>query len=340
MSGVSVTDEVVGVKVSPPASNTGAEITGGRVALIDWLEVTLPVTDGIDPQAVASEWADILGGGQLLERAAMGYSVALAVLGTGRVLWHSERRDMGVHIILPSAAIGRLPMSVETLAGAVLNCAGHATRVDVAIDSRGEGAVTMDTVLDAVRAGDVVTRCRMVQVVETLSGYGGRTVYLGSPQSDVRVRFYDKACEQAAKLAGMGHVELAERTLQEVWTRCEVQYRREHANDVLLALVGCLDVAGYIRRVIDFRDRGRASNCTRAEPLSWWVEWVGAITLSFTPTVREAEIATMRSWVVRQVAGTLAVLLRADGGCLDWLYTTIREGWERVPAWRRALVTY
>lgn len=336
--------------VAPPASNTGALVTTGSVgglsiegsaALVDWYEFTLPCVDR-QPSVLAASVAADFGGLSLSDRGWFGYSSSGYILGTGRIGWDDGRVDMGVHVSLPSAALGvyaAMGGRVYDLYAFVVCLEGHVTRLDIALDSRGDvgDAVELGMVIAAFRAGMLVTRALDVRVME---GYGkcdgqwglsGRTLYVGAPSSDSRVRFYDKRAEQLVK--GVGPA-----SLPAVWTRCEIQLRRERA-DMVCRVLFERDVqpAAVIRGLVDFRDPGTDGNVTRREGLDWWVAWVAVKAVRLPLVGRSVEIERMRAWIVRQVALSLATVVAYDQGDVSWLYRSLGDAWSRAPGWRQAL---
>lgn len=290
-------------------------------AKVDWMSFTIPVPDDKLPSEYASAYAETFGGLTLGDRGMYGYVSGGFILGTGRVLWSDNRREMGVHFQLPASAIARLDRPpADVCAEVIYALGGHFTRFDVATDT---DSVDMDVIIQEVRGREnLVCKFRRALFQDNMWA-AGRTVYLGAASSDCRVRFYDKAAEQ---------------DVPGVWTRCEVQFRREKAHDVATVAADDGDIAASILSVVDFRDLEGASNVTRAARLDWWAAWVAtAQRLAFT--VREAvqDLDRMREWIERQVSSTLSVLMRSDGAG-DWLVNILDDGWFKAPAWKRALV--
>lgn len=49
-------------------------------------------------------------------------------------------------------------------------------------------------------------------------------------------------------------------------------------------------------------------------------------------------LETVRAWVERQVAPSLALLVKAEGGAVDWLYLLLKEGAARLTPAQLALL--
>lgn len=320
--------------VAPPATNRGVRFTGSH---LDWLEFTVKgEIEGL------LEWVELVFGGfSLSARGMWGYASSGIVLGSGRVAWSSDRPDMGLHVSLPATALGRLEgvgNSVGAIYSAVRNQGGHFTRVDLAVDS---GSVGMDVVIEAWRAGDLVTKVRRtdksMQLIE--GGAGGRTLMIGSPASEQRLRLYDKAAERLAHYTAVGDLEKAAEVDGATWTRAELQLRGERADALMDVWYSGASLAGFIRGFCDFRHGENEENTSRWEVLDWWLDWLEGESLRRLAVAKtEGDLDAWRAWVGRQVAVTLGCLLQADGGALDWLIGQAKDGWARAPKWKRNLV--
>jgi hypothetical protein len=306
---------------SPPSSNTGVEITRDGFASVwtcDWLSFTLrtSIDDGL-------AWAeDVLGGLTLLDRGAMGYSCGAAACGSGRVLWHPERSDMGIHVDLPSSSLGRLPVSLDVLIQGICNLGGSITRLDACKDRLGS-LESADLAITEKRG--VISHFRKAPYMGD-RWHPGRTLYLGSVSSDSRVRLYDKGAERGGAA--------------DEWVRCEVQWRAERAHSVALAWFGGQDIGGFVRGVVDFREADADdSNRSRWPVCDWWLRWVGSGgILRLPPERRIASVERLLRWLDRAVAPSLAMALRHAGGDIEYIWKLIADGDERLKPWQVALV--
>ena len=172
----------------------------------------------------------------------------------------------------------------------------------------------------------VVSRARSIRLVRELRG-AGCTVYVGSGSSDTMVRFYDKAAER-----GLTDV---------VWTRCEVQLRRNRA-DSWADLVYLGDsLASYFRGVVDFRDRASESNVSRAEPVDWWLDWLGDgsdVVAKIVQVAARGDVAAWEAWIAKQVAPSLAAVFLARGGDMGYLREVLANGGGRIPGWKHQII--
>lgn len=290
--------------------------------VVDWYAFTLPCPEGVKPSVVAGDvegWVPPASG--RLERGMMGYTDGVILPGEGRVLWNDARPDMGVHVELPSKCLRLVEVDAIDLCGWVHLRGGQATRVDVAIDT---DQVPMSEVIAAQNGNCLVSRAQDRQLIYNYRD-GSQTLYVGAPSSRRRVRFYDKALEQEAKT---GEV------YPGIWTRCEVQFRREQANMVSEYIGLGSGLTDIVNSCVDFRATWQDSNISRCDRLSWWDEWLGkADKVSFAVGSLVADVVGQAyTWVQKQVAPTLAFLKKALGGSSVDALVDAASG--RIPEYR------
>ena len=157
----------------------------------------------------------------------------------------------------------------------------------------------------------------------------GKTLCMGSRQSDTYLRIYDKAAEQRSK----------EKPVDGTWIRWEMEWKSERADAVGMALSG-LDqesfqkyIVGVFRSALDFRD------CTRAdEPkdryyaplLDWWkvlTEGMQRARLEIATSVRK--IDEVKRWAEKSLAPMLGLNCAHPEAGEKWLVSIIVEGVER-----------
>lgn len=333
-----------GVTDSPLAYPDGF----ASVPTVDWLQFTLhvlppekrklPDSDTRDgrivrllEQGAVDPVSDLLhlksaliayfGGGVPLPNGMNGYASRVAVLGTGFVCWNVDRLEMGVHVVLPSSALQRWAAisGVPVLdflydmrsRGAVF------TRVDIAQDT---DAVSMDRVIAAYENGLIVTKLQSEQVIDgrKRGKPAGKTLYVGNRSGRRYVRLYDKAAEQG---------------VEGTWVRCEVEFKREHAQTAVDHLLSGADARELLLSTIDFRELDNPE-VKRRSRCDWWQAWVEvAETVTFPVRKAAAAVADSMAWVVKAVVPTLALLCTYMGST-RWLETEIYEAAARVPAWK------
>jgi DNA relaxase NicK len=212
----------------------------------------------------------------------------------------------------------------------VIHREGKFARLDIAIDT---DAIHIDRIVQAVDGDELVSRCQWAKEERMLRGAAGRTVYVGAPSSDRRVRFYDKAAEQ--KL----NENLPEGVEPFVWTRAEIQHRNRHAQIAAQAIVdGELDPLALFNSVLDFRDPASDINPSRRVRCDWWAAWLGSLTerVSFAFARPDKAIRQVAEWFERQVSTVTAMLAVADPDNFRlWLLSAVDKGFDRLDPFRR-----
>lgn len=302
--------------------------------VLDWLRFTLPLSDLDKLPGVLHELRQTFGGANLLLHGLSGYTRSIPILGgTGKIMYHPERVEMGVHVMLPASALANiwadgLFENIPDFLSWILDREGKCTRIDLAIDTDKVHIDTIEAACTDVAAGGqetLVTRCQKVDLDKSLRGSKGKTIYVGSRNSDRFVRFYDKAVEQG--LEGV------------VWTRCEIQHGGEHANVVAHSIIqGGLDPVELFNSVVDFRDPDSDPHPSRRSRCDWWETWLGVCTsrVSFAIVQLDKAVKQVAEWVVTQVAPSLAMLAMADPENIKvWLSRIVDDGFGKLDVYRR-----
>lgn len=173
---------------------------------IDFLSFTLP--KGHLPRAMKMlECFDL----KAQEKGLYGYKFSYVAVGC-RLLFSPERDD--VHVQLT----GRGCDKFDCLS---LPSDARVSRLDIAFDSY-DGAYTVEDVWGCLLQGRTAGLSRSISGFVGFAGKNaGRTIYVGSPKSNTRLRIYDKAAEQG--------ITKEQRIDYKDWTRYELQLRSEIA---------------------------------------------------------------------------------------------------------------
>lgn len=187
----------------------------------------------------------------------------------------------------------------------------HFTRLDLAINDR-NGLLDVSTLIEKCDRDEFSSRFRGFRDNRTKQWHAsGRTLYLGSPQSEVNFCIYDKAFEQHQK-----HPEIAIEE-QPIRTRFEVRLRRERAATAVEHLLATRDpeqvVFGIINQYLRFLT---PSHKPKSE---WsldprWAAFIGnnrdKLRLSTNPEPLNYDHITR--WLRKQVAPSLKMLQVID----------------------------
>lgn len=141
--------------------------------------------------------------------------------------------------------------------------------------------------------------------------YLGRTLYFGSPKSDLRYRLYDKRLER-------GREDI------DSWYRFEVMYRNDKAAEVALnychyvlddesLTIGNI-FCSYLDKYISVRERGTDSNPRRWRVAPWWSEFI-------QKTVKLKKLEKKET--IYNIDGYMYNFQRQSGNTFDVLYQTI-----------------
>lgn len=188
----------------------------------------------------------------------------------------------------------------------------HISRLDVACDDV-DGLTDICQVKRYTRSGKFVSRAKDWMVID---GSSESSVYFGSPQSDRRLRIYDKALEQGID-GGMA------------WLRYEFQLRNDNATSYYLNWCECRDVGRLFGGVmIDFLRFVDVASGSDAEVLKvnrhqerlvttpWWERFVDTaerIPQLYLPGT-EYTLDALREYLRRQANSSAKAYIIAQGG--------------------------
>lgn len=203
------------------------------------------------------------------------------------------------------------------------------TRIDWAVDDR-SGLVDMDMVYKKIENKELRTKLKTethMQSHEIQTGkIVGQTIYLGSKESNFRIRIYDKAAEQ-------------QETDGTPWIRTESVFRKEEADRLARMFVKLVKsgmtqeeqwelfsrlCSSVVLRKVAFIDE-RKSNISRSQTCQWWSDLLGT-----SEKIPRASLGTVKSvksaakWVRSCISASLVALTLVLGS--EWLVDILCEG--------------
>lgn len=208
-----------------------------------------------------------------------------------------------------------------------------ATRFDLACDDR-SGILDIDVVREYAYDGSFDSRMRAVNLHDSKMGTDdlGKSIYIGSEKSDLRVRIYDKAKQMYAP---------NEPEYGKPWIRVELVLRGKNADGFVAAYCNSNDLgelaSGILADKLRFIERDD-SNITRCSTAQWWLDFVGAIEAIklFQAEPVKHTLDRAIQWMTYQISPSLAMAYKA----LGWtgLKRMLEYGDQHMSARHRAIL--
>lgn len=323
----------------PPKCNTGAQNASrtGLNACVDWLQVTFKNEQFANNPDMVIEEILLMDRKNFIEMDTGLYGYTKAKRFGKIAVFYGGREDMGIHLQMSGEGCREFErlgkMNWEVLFKVCLGAEGNFTRVDLAIDDY-EGYWKMKTIERKVEKGEVVSKFRTAKCVKEYrleNGESlGETVYFGSSQSRLKLRMYDKRKQMHEKKG----VDLKE--LPEVWNRTEIETRDERAQMVAHLIaegdpVGRI-LRGVLKHYLRFAVRGKDKTKSRWKTAHFWDRFIKDVEpIRLTEKAEmEASVEKRIDWLYKQVAPTLAMVLKAQEGEMTEIYRIIRDGEKRL----------
>lgn len=322
----------------PPTCNTGALSAKASKASIDHFAFTVKGCTVQDVQKVlGGEWQQGKGWRGYRDSWCRREGEAVTLMGANMKGYPGE-----VHVQLSGAAIRSMEMgALYSLHHWVKSKQGHMTRLDVALDDF-SGLLDIDRINQAMKDGQIVSRSREYQCIESgdlKTGKGGKSIYIGSAQSETRYAIYDKAAEQTKK----------GKPFEGSWTRLETRYQDDRADQVMSALCEStkehlhIAITAFLVAALDFRDitpEMKSWEKSRAPQLGWWKEFTDSIKgVRLTVEKASHSIEKAAEWVSGSLAPMLAVIVANKALGWIWLEQQIDKGKEEWKEKHRYLST-
>lgn len=236
--------------------------------------------------------------------------------GSFEIMWGSKNNitPMGICININGKTCRNLKqynMTMNELFIKINELRGNVTRLDVAIDDF-KGYLNLDTVNLYRKNKWYTSRLRNNSYIEgskSGSKLVGKTIYFGSPKSNLLLRFYDKRVESG----DLSH---------DIWNRYEIQLRKGHAHSLFLLLLdkgfdieSTHFVKGILSNYINFKDNeSKLKNVSERPNAKWWDEFlmeVERIKLYIPPEKTRLEMKLI--WVTNTCSFVLKQLSEVVG---------------------------
>lgn len=321
--------------------------TQGLTATIDWLEFTIL---DIEPEKALTEVLQLpVAEFSLLDKGRFGYQkqskwsegnvFVMYNEPESDVIKQSQSDRMGVHVMISGTGCRqyevRHPLKKLLLFLTILDERVNFSRIDLAIDDQLDQTISFERIHSAAIARRFTSRWSKWDELnsrQSASGeFLGRTMYFGSQSSDIFCRIYDKALERKAN-------DETPADLPERWTRLEIIYKKERAKQLVYHMVDRhvpvgTAVRGTLNQYIRFLQLppNNDQNKSRWPTAPWWEQLLDGVSkLQLTIEKEKRSIDDMEEWVEQQIAPTIAAILTAREGNMEWLHEIIGKGAQRL----------
>lgn len=320
----------------------------------DWISFTVDSTDLTDSIGL---FGFSLEDFRLMDRGAQGYKRMLRHPFYPITVLYDGMPEMGVHMDVKGSAVVFFLKTVKDnyLVDTPFDCQayaeidsdfmpddilphvfslilkhGHFTRLDIAIDDFGCHYFSISDLVHLLKQRQFVSKFRTWEHIDkqtTSSGeILGNTVYMGSRQSDVMLRIYDKQLEQLRKKADAGIP----------WVRWEFELKDLRAcvfagyvvENKTFGILGMKLLTSYLRFI-----QNDDSNKSRCSSLPLWDKFVGDVgRLRLTLPETEKSVEKSMNWIKRQCLPTIAGLTLAKLGDMTFISENLEEHYRRLCA--------
>ncbi|HZW68992.1 MAG TPA: replication initiation factor domain-containing protein [Pseudogracilibacillus sp.] len=259
-----------------------------------------------------------------------------------------EYDRMGIHIIMSGTGCRfyEQKKNLREMMANVMAIEEHYkfTRIDIAIDDRSGELINFKKITKAEDEETIsslwykTTYLREKRIADGI--VLGRTLYFGSMKSKIFMRVYDKHLEQKKRLQHNKREDTTPLKEYVEWTRMEVVFREQRAQLLSRYLLETDDIGlllkGTLKNYIRFLQKPKKSNDMRKrrwKTAPWYEKLLGDVEkLKLTVKPAEKSIEDMKEWINKQISPTIAAIMTANEGEIDWLYDLIINGSTRLKA--------
>lgn len=242
--------------------------------------------------------------------------------------------DMGTHVILSGKGCRTFERNepIISLIERIKEYENKCTRIDIAIDDKEGNIIDLKKITHDIKNANVVSKWKtsLERTKRNLKDgqIVGKTIEIGSRSSELFLRIYDKAMEQ--KIDGK-------------WARMEVEVKGRKAvnlqNRLTIGNVGEIAtglINNYIRIV---QPNKKDVNKSRWETKPYWKKIINTTEkVSLSQKKEDATLEDIEKWIEKQVAPTLATIVMAKGGDMEYIYDQLGKGSKRLKAKHRSII--
>lgn len=246
------------------------------------------------------------------------YGYINMTVGKAGIMILSDSRLDHHHVIIPGRWLSEVGQpSVFLLSELLFDHNAKMSRIDIACDDH-----TCDPDPKLLReycnAGQLVTRFKTRNSLENHNDESV-TNYFGSMRSDRFIRVYDKTKETKGNITAC---------------RWEIVLRKEYAQQAAEKIVyqGCNKVfLSTLHSLLDFRIPTSQKRESRRKQMDWYVNFLaGCEKAEYTRYEPIMTLERMEHWLQKQVSRTLATVVEAHHGEIDFVVDLINIGSSKI----------
>lgn len=256
--------------------------------------------------------------------------------------WTSQDIRMGFHFEISGQGcrlLELLNIDLFFLLAQLKNYICNFTRIDLSIDDFTNDYYTVSKLKEYLSNGQVISKLRTYYdiksgVVEE-SGLLGNTLQLGSKAGLIHITFYDKLLERESN-----NYIISDDV--KYWTRTEVRYRQEKAQDIVEYLIITRDinkcVKGVLKDYVRFVEKpNNDTNKWRRKTAKWWDKFLDNIdVIKLASPKVYTSIEKKKEWLKDDVSKTQLMCLlgeldiKSDNNSLELILNLLKLGVTKI----------
>lgn len=298
---------------------------------IDWVQVTLQKTTvndvlfslfvlGIDSANVTKT-----------ESGRFGYNTTYTVYSKMHVMHNTKNEQMGVHVLLSGSACREYEQlfSWKFFFDRVTSMTYHFTRIDIAIDMY-KKYFTVNQLRKKIKKGELSSKFKQSTYIEQINLSNGdsesSSLKFGSMSSNIYIVIYDKLRE---RING-GYIVAS---AIKFWTRCEIRFKKEHAEQFALMLYkNDFNFNNFLFDIIynylDFKESSGSLRIRRRETWKPWLDFLRSTEkLKLLPNAYQTSIQKKKNYAERNLSKLMSMLCIVDN---DFFLKLMKKGLNKI----------
>lgn len=256
--------------------------------------------------------------------------------------WTSQDIRMGFHFEISGQGcrlLELLNIDLFFLLAQLKNYICKFTRIDLSIDDFTNDYFTVPKLKEYLSNGQVISKLRTYYDIKSgiveESGLLGNTLQLGSKAGLIHITFYDKLLERESN-----NYIISDDV--NYWTRTEVRYRHEKAQDIVEYLIITKDinkcVKGVLKDYVRFVEKSKTDiNNRRWKTAKWWNKFLDNIdVIKLASPKIYTSIEKKKEWLKDDVSKTQLMCLlgeldiKSDNNSLELILNLLKLGVTKI----------